>query len=223
MYIGKNFAAKVQEAFVEFANNTLKIIMIVVFFMSGANASSFCTKSSGRDLDLRCDVDQTDLYIGLGVGHVVSAAKSFNFASSSSTGSFNVLFGKRLSDAFAFETQFMQAGMLYDEVSTNKTEVNVFSFSGIGRFPLDEGHYLSLFGRFGWGVSYVTIQGVGNNWHGDLSYGAGFELGLGSARNWILRLSADEYNTGALSVLVPGQPVPRDKLENINATLLLNF
>lgn len=205
-------------------NNILNIILINLLLIPFCSqAGSFCTKSSSRDLDLHCDIEETDLYVGVGVGRIMSAAKSFNFQQSSSSSSLGILVGKRLNDTYSFETQYLQAGILFDPASSNSTEVNIFSFTGIGRIPLDSGHYISVYGRFGWSVSYVTIQGVGNNWHGDLTYGTGIEVGLGSARNWFMRLGIDEYHTGALSVLVPGQPVPRDKLDNFSVTLLLNF
>jgi hypothetical protein len=64
---------------------------------------------------------------------------------------------------------------------------------------------------------------VGNNWHGDLTYGGGVEFALGPTRDWYLRMGVDEYNTGALSVLVAGQPVPRDKLDIFSVSILLNL
>lgn len=189
-----------------------------------AQAANVCTKSSSRDLDISCDIEETEMYIGASFGHVQPVAKSFNLsAGSSSTGSLGVLIGKRFNDTYAFEAGFFQAGALYDAASANMTDVNVYSFTGLGRLPLDSGHHLSAFGKFGWGISYVTIQQVGSNWHGDLTYGAGLDISLSGSRNWFLRVGIDEYNTGALSVLVPGQAVPRDKLDNYYGTLFINF
>jgi hypothetical protein len=199
------------------------MISLLTLPLSGY-AKSFCTKSSSRDLDLRCDIEETDLYFGATGGRVRPAAKSFGYQENSSVStSLGVLIGKRLNDKFSFETQYLQGGRLYDSASANVTEVNIFSFTGLGRYPLDPARYISLYGRLGWGVSYVTIQNVGNNWHGDLTYGGGVELALGSTRDLYLRIGVDEYNTGALSVLVPGQPVPRDKLDIFSISILINL
>jgi opacity protein-like surface antigen len=102
-------------------------------------------------------------------------------------------------------------------------DVHVYSLSLLGRLPIDEGHYFSLYGRGGYATSVVNIHGVGRNWHGDFTFGGGAEITLDPDHNWYLRLGADRYNTRALTVITPGVYEPKDWIMNYNATVMFNF
>lgn len=201
---------------------TLAIIAVFMFSVSVAQAGNYCTHDHNHDLDLPCLVDESDYYLGLGYGKEIPYATNHT-ATDSEFMTYSLLFGKRISPRLAIEGGYVRAGSLYNEFTGRSTKVQIYSVTLAGRQPLDEKHYFALYGHIGYASSLVTIVNVGNNMHGDWTYGGGLEIALSPSRLWYLRIGIDQYNTGALTVITPGVYEPQDYINNYTATLLYNF
>ena len=201
---------------------TILFSLLVLLSISTAQARSFCTKTHDHDLDLPCEVEETLWYFGGSYGRAKIHAQN-TAATVSSLDSNSILLGRRFTDHVAIEGGYVQFGTFFNMWRSQVLDVHVYSLSLLGRQPLDEGHYVSLYGRVGYASSVVRIQGVGHNWHGDVTFGGGMEITLDPNHNWYLRLGADRYNTGALTVMIPGIYEPLDWINNYSATVMFNF
>ena len=200
---------------------TILFSLLVLFSITTAEARSFCTKSYKHDLDLPCEVEETYWYAGGSLGRAALHAQNTSAVSSLSSNS--LVFGRRFTDRLAIEGGYTQFGSFFNLYRNQALEVHAYSLALVGRQPLDSGHYVSLYGKLGYASSVVNIIGVGHNWHGDWTYGAGVEFTLDSAHNWFMRVGVDQFNTGALTVIVPGLYEPKDSITNYSALLLVNF
>lgn len=200
------------------------LLLAALLSVTTAQAGSFCTDSSRKDIDLPCKVNDTDNYVGFGVGQSVPYAANHS-ATAKAFGSWHGVIGRRISDNFAVEGAYIRLGSFYNTKTSQTTNVDVYSLTLFGKYPLDEDHYFSIYGRGGYASSVVNLVPVGNNWHGDITYGGGLEFTFSSPeeRNWYIRIGMDQYNTGALTVVPSGGYASKDWVDTYTATLLLNF